>query len=96
MLYYSKNSREKVAHYMSCGCLKMIDAQNINWFSTPAEARAAGYRLCNRCAPITQFLYGSQKAINDYCQQNGNIISSHKRRLVPCCLGRLACRLVKY
>ena len=71
MFYYSKNCKGKIVHYAHCCYSKMIEKQNIGYFSTLEEAQAAGYRVCNRCAPIRRFIRGEEKAINEYCQQNG-------------------------
>ena len=40
-----------VYHYPSCKWAKKIKPENEIWFSSPEEAKAAGYRPCKVCRP---------------------------------------------
>lgn len=77
MFYYSKNSKEKIVHDSHCCCFKIMNKQNVRCFATLEEARAAGYRLCDRCAPINRFIRGNRKAINEFCRRNGMLCYLH-------------------
>ena len=43
--------KSNVYHYPSCYEVKHIKPENLIWFNTSEEARAAGYRPCEVCNP---------------------------------------------
>ena len=45
----SKESTERVYHYPWCYHVKQIKPENRQWFSSPADANASGYRGCMNC-----------------------------------------------
>ena len=48
---YLANLDTKVYHYPSCAWAEKILPENRIWFSSPNEARSAGYRPCEKCNP---------------------------------------------
>jgi hypothetical protein len=48
---FCASSHSNVYHYPWCGECKHIKPENLIWFNTSEEARAAGYRPCLVCNP---------------------------------------------
>lgn len=71
MLIYNKKSGSKVVHYSHCHHLKGLKHDERGIFNTPEEARAAGYRLCKCCAPMTKFYLKEAKALEQFAAENG-------------------------
>ncbi|MEW6274942.1 MAG: Ada metal-binding domain-containing protein [Bacillota bacterium] len=45
------SAQSNIYHYPSCEWAKKIKPGNQVWFSSPEEAKAAGYRPCKVCRP---------------------------------------------
>ena len=71
MLYYSKNNKSKIVHFISCRHSKLMLLENLGSFETLKEAWDAGYRLCKHCNPVFPFYRATRKSTEDYCTQNG-------------------------
>lgn len=71
MVFYSTKSTEKVFHLPHCKVTRRIRKAYKQQFATPEEARAAGYRMCNCCSVVGMRLRKEQKAVNQFCQENG-------------------------
>lgn len=71
MLIYNKKSGSKVVHYSHCRHIKGRKQDVRVTFDTPEEARAAGYRLCKCCAPMTKFYRKEAKALEQFASENG-------------------------
>ena len=71
MVFYSTKSNEKVFHLPHCKIARRIRKEYKKQFATPEEARLAGYRMCNCCSPVGMRLRKEQKAVNQFCQENG-------------------------
>lgn len=71
MVFYSTKSNEKVFHLPHCKIARRIRKEYKKQFATPEEARLAGYRMCNCCSLVGMRLRKEQKAVNQYCQENG-------------------------
>ena len=70
MVYASINSREKVFHLPHCKIHTRINRDYRISFDTLAQARAAGYRMCNCCSSMGMRLRKEQAAIDAYCEKN--------------------------
>lgn len=71
MLIYNKKSSSKVVHYSHCRHIQGRKKDVRGTFETPEEARAAGYRLCKCCAPMTKFYRKEAKALEQFAAANG-------------------------
>lgn len=71
MLIYNKKSGSNVVHYSHCRHIKGRKQDVRVTFDTPEEARAAGYRLCKCCAPMTKFYKKEAKALEQFATENG-------------------------
>ena len=71
MVFYSTKSNEKVFHLPHCKIARRIRKEYKTQFSSPEEARLAGYRMCNCCSLVGMRLRKEQKAVNQFCQENG-------------------------
>ena len=71
MVFYSTKSNEKVFHLPHCKIARRIRKEYKMQFSTPEEARMAGYRMCNCCSLVGMRLRKEQNAVNQFCQENG-------------------------
>lgn len=71
MVFYSTKSNEKVFHLPHCKIARRIRKEYKKQFATQEEARAAGYRMCNCCSLVGMRLRKEQKAVNQFCQENG-------------------------
>lgn len=71
MVFYSTKSNEKVFHLPHCKIARRIRKEYKKQFATPKEARIAGYRMCNCCSLVGMRLRKEQKAVNQFCQENG-------------------------
>lgn len=71
MVFYSTKSNEKVFHLPHCKIARRIRKEYKKQFATPEEARMAGYRMCNCCSLVGMRLRKEQKAVNQFCQENG-------------------------
>ena len=71
MVFYSTKSNEKVFHLPHCKIARRIRKEYKMQFSSPEEARLAGYRMCNCCSLVGMRLRKEQKAVNQFCQENG-------------------------
>ena len=71
MVFYSTKSNEKVFHLPHCKIARRIRKEYKKQFATPEEARLAGYRMCNCCSLVGTRLRKEQKAVNQFCQENG-------------------------
>ena len=70
MYTYSTSHGEKIFHAASCTYSGRIKIKNRNYFLTQQEAREAGYRMCNCCAPIIRYMKKEQKEIMDYARKH--------------------------
>lgn len=70
MYTYSTSHGEKIFHAASCTYSGRIKIKNRNYFSTQQEAREAGYRMCNCCAPIARYMKKEQKEIMDFVRKH--------------------------
>ncbi len=77
MFVCSKNSRRRVVHYPTCRYASGLKPKQKKYFYTLQEARLAGYRLCNCCAPISKYLKGNRREIQEYCRQHELLCSLH-------------------
>lgn len=71
MVFYSKKSNEKVFHLPHCTIARRIRKEYKLQFEDPATARQAGYRQCSCCSPVGARLRKEQKAVNQFCMENG-------------------------
>ena len=71
MVFYSTKSNEKVFHLPHCNIARRIRKEYKKQFDSPEEARMAGYRMCNCCPLVGMRLRKEQKAVNQFCQENG-------------------------
>ena len=71
MVFYSIKSNEKVFHLSHCKIAHRIRKDYKRQFTTPEEARMAGYRMCNCCSIVGKRLRKEQAAVNRFCQENG-------------------------
>lgn len=71
MVFYSTKSNEKVFHLPHCKIARRIRKEYKKQFATPEEARLAGYRLCNCCSLVGMRLRKEQRAVNQFCLENG-------------------------
>lgn len=71
MVFYSKKSNEKVFHLPHCKIAHRIRKEYKLKFDDPTTARQAGYRQCNCCSPVGMRLRKEQKAVDQFCQENG-------------------------
>ena len=70
MVYASIKSREKVFHLPHCKIHTRINRDYRIAFDTPAQARSAGYRMCNCCSSMGMRLRKEQKEIDTFCEKN--------------------------
>ena len=70
MLYYSKNGKSKIVHFVSCRHGKAMLLQNLGSFNTLAEAKRAGYRLCKHCDPLARFYRCESKNVSKFCKSH--------------------------
>ena len=67
MVYASIKSSEKVFHLPHCKIHTRINRDYRIAFDTPAQARSAGYRMCNCCSSMGMRLRKEQKEIDTFC-----------------------------
>ena len=75
MVFYSIKSNEKVFHLSHCSVIRRIRKEYKKTFDNPEEARISGYRQCNCCSLVGMRLRKEQKAVDQFCQENG--VSCH-------------------
>ena len=88
-VFYSKSSGSRIVHWHTCGILNRIPKKKRDCFNSLDKAKAAGYRLCKRCASIERFLSPVRGRIDTICRKTGihfsvvdgraDIISKHDR-----------------
>jgi len=71
VVFYSKKSNEKVFHLSHCNIARRIRKDYKLKFDDPETARQAGYRQCNCCSLVGMRLRREQKAVDQFCQENG-------------------------
>jgi len=85
MLYYSKNSRNKILHLDTCFSKGQIHDENIGKFESLQEAYEEGYRLCHHCSPLAcQYRklkdeacrYSMKKGIRFYLNDNAVVVKT--------------------
>ena len=68
MFYANRGSNKKIFHASDCSYIK--DSNSCISFPTEEDARAEGYRQCDRCAAITkEYLNGNAKIIKSLCKK---------------------------
>lgn len=70
MVFYSTKSKAKVFHLQHCVIIRRIRKENRMTLSSPMEARALGYRLCNCCSVVGMRYQKERKAIDQFCDAN--------------------------
>ena len=71
VVFYSTKSNEKVFHLPHCNIARRIRKEYKMKLDDPEIARALGYRQCNCCSLVGMRLRKEQKAIDQFCQENG-------------------------
>lgn len=84
MMFYSKKDNKKIVHFSNCHYVRKIKKDNLEKFNTIEEARNAGYRVCNCCAPIAGHVRKEKKAIEDFCRKEGLSFHMHDGVLIIC------------
>jgi len=68
---YSIKSSERIFHLPHCKIGQRIRKEYRQQFFTQEEARVSGYRACNCCSQMGMKLRREQKAVGQFCQENG-------------------------
>lgn len=82
MVFYSRASRSKIVHLSNCRFVKKIRKSNRAYFETLEDAREAGFRLCNCCAPIAKHFRKESKSIEEFCRKEGLSVYLHDGVLI--------------
>lgn len=70
MVFYSINSKERVFHLTDCVVNRRIKRENRRQYDTPEQAREAGLRMCNRCAPMGRKLQKELAEIQNFAKDH--------------------------
>ena len=77
MYYASRESKKRIVHYKHCRYSKRINRRNSIYFLTLDDARAAGYTLCDCCAPISKYVRAEREEIQYFSQEYGLMCFQH-------------------